>query len=550
MNIVCVHLHLSAALTELGHTVRELNLPPGLVRLGPHLGSFQPDLLIQQETLGPRTVILDLGLVSCPKVFWSIDTHLNSFWHRYYGRLFDLVCSTQQHWLPWLQGRDLQAVWLPWSGVQRPTRSWEGRRALSFVGRVTPERPVRGWFLDLLATQDGFEAVDGLAHAAMLDRYDRTKIVPNESIFGEINFRLFEAASCGCAVVNPDIPGLDELFAPGEEVAVYRDGAELVHWLGRLRAGDVSARLMGARARSRVLRDHLPRQRAQSLLDQALLAAPKARVGVSGDISLWLALYRLWEAGRLGMSAQEMEQAFFSLPADEEVLAVLLRLRAAAGRDAFMQLAAPVLANGQYVESPLVNLAGSMGALRHDDPATARLFFLRHQRWAKLRTLPPGEGAVSICLAWAGELQRLGEAFRPGFTFNPARHLPESALECLVLASEMTPHDREIYRSMDRLLERTAGWESLRLQAMSYLGLRERDNWRLGMRLGVTNCQAFRVTQGVEELLAALETARRQGEEKRFWTMLDGMDRSGRIGFLVRADAGLAITDHNKGEHA
>jgi glycosyltransferase involved in cell wall biosynthesis len=73
-----------------------------------------------------------------------------------------------------------------------------------------------------------------LGFAPMLEFYDRSRIVPNESIFGEVNFRLFEAASCGCAVINPATPGLQDLFIPGEEVAAYRDGAELADWVNRL----------------------------------------------------------------------------------------------------------------------------------------------------------------------------------------------------------------------------------------------------------------------------------------------------------------------------
>ena len=90
MNIVCLDSSLGTALADLGHTVKDLRPGAGIVRLAPLLGDFVPDLLIQQEALGPRTLVVDLDAFSCPKVFWSIDTHLNSFWHQYYARLFDL----------------------------------------------------------------------------------------------------------------------------------------------------------------------------------------------------------------------------------------------------------------------------------------------------------------------------------------------------------------------------------------------------------------------------------------------------------------------------
>lgn len=88
---------------------------------------------------------------------------------------------------------------------------------------------------------------------------------------------------------------------------------------------------------------------------------------------------------------------------------------------------------------------------------------------------------------------------------------------------------------MARILSRDTGWDGLRLKALSYLGLRERRNWHLGLELGLTNCRAFRVRQGLEEIAAARDEALRQGQEGRFLKMLAARDESGRIRAMLQS---------------
>lgn len=545
MKIVCVDSGLGKALTALGHEVLDLRPGPGIVRLAPRVGEFAPDLFIQQESLGPRTLVADLPALPCPKVFWSIDTHLNSFWHVYYARLFDLLCTTQKHWRAWFQERGITRVcWLPWHGLPRGLAPWDQRRTgLGFVGRVTPERPARTWFLEWLGQIGALERQENLGFEAMLHFYDHSRVVPNEAIFSEVNFRLFEAASCGCAVVNPLVPGLEDLFAPGEEVVAYRDGAELAYWVKRLQRDDLLARSLGLRARQRVAGEHLPEHRAKALLDAAAAAGARAVRGDDAATAWSLTVYHLWESERLDMARQALIRDFETLPLTSEILAVLLRLRAKGGdRDEFMRLAVPVAQQDQYAAFAEVNLAGSMGALLFEDLRLARLFFLRHKRHCAPAVPDPGRTPLSICLAWARELQRLGQDFRPGFVFNPRKHLAASSLECLVQASQYAPQNVDVYREMSRTLARDSGWDALRLRAMSYLSLRERTNWRLTLELGVADCRAFRVRQGLEELLCAREEALRQGQEARFWYRLEAHDGSGRIRDML--ESALAPATH------
>jgi spore maturation protein CgeB len=71
--------------------------------------------------------------------------------------------------------------------------------------------------------------------------------------------RLFEAALCAVPIASDRWEGLDAFFAPGREILVVEDVADVVEAL----AHDWTA--LGGRARERVLREHTPERRAEQL---------------------------------------------------------------------------------------------------------------------------------------------------------------------------------------------------------------------------------------------------------------------------------------------
>ena len=154
MRICIINGQLGPAFKHLGHEVLEIYPPPGILDVHAELNAigFVPDLLIQTEVLGPRVILAGLESLKCPKVFWSVDTHLNAFWHVHYGRLFDAVATTQPCWVSKMQVSGLPYVFiLPWFGVIAPFKQYS-RRAydVSFCGRIGPERPIRQRFLEFL----------------------------------------------------------------------------------------------------------------------------------------------------------------------------------------------------------------------------------------------------------------------------------------------------------------------------------------------------------------------------------------------------------------
>jgi spore maturation protein CgeB len=74
--------------------------------------------------------------------------------------------------------------------------------------------------------------------------------------------RLFEAAACGTPILSDSWPGLDEFFAPGQEILIARDGRDTLDALG---LDDSQRRRIARAARERVLAQHTSDRRGAEL---------------------------------------------------------------------------------------------------------------------------------------------------------------------------------------------------------------------------------------------------------------------------------------------
>lgn len=525
-NIVVVNsAGMARTFREMGHCVLELDLAPGPVDIVREIerSSFDPDILFECERLGPRTLLLGLGRCTFPKLFWSLDTHLNAWWHRYYGQAFDCVFSTQDHWVSRLRRMDLSRVeWLPWFGSERPFVPWaEREHNLAFVGRVTEHRPVRKRMAEHLADRFGMELFDGVPFDAMMDIYAASCIVPNESIFNEINFRLFEAASCGCVVLNPAIgANVSALFEPDKEIVVYSDIVDLDHQLTSLLRDPEKVHAMGRRAWERVNSEHLAGHRAQTILQMAETYGGKAPAD-EADMWVWLSVYRLNEAGMYESSLGPVVNKLGAWSHVSGVFAAIVRalLQAGFGEQA-RELLGQEARGDMHADSFEVNFTSAMAALALDDFELSRLFWVRHVRSVGRQSLGVPEGRFDTYLKWAGECERYWTSLRSGFFFDAGRSVPDSALECLMMAASLRPDDLGIVRRMESILARTGGGEDFRMSALSLLSLHSPDDWRLGVELGLANLRSMRLREGVEELVVACRAADAKGHGPRFDSVL------------------------------
>ncbi len=522
MKILAVNLSLSAQLKTLGHEVLELRPPPGIYSIStdPQVAAFNPDMLIQQETLGSRILLAGIENLNCPKIFWSIDTHLNFFWHRLYGRNFDLVFTTQQSWTKhFISHGCSRSHWLPWFGKKRPWTPWSIRsHDISFVGRITEHRRVRGWMAEFLKNNYQATITEGLSFSEMLALYSSTRLVPNESISGEINFRIFEAASCGALVLSQSLmEELSTLYVPDQDVILFEHVLELKEKIDYYLGSPEKAKKVAFSGWNATQNRHLPEHRALEMQSH-LLNATSIGTGHAFRTNLFLAIFELWECGRLPLQKEAIQKMMFSVPLDEEVLCAIIRLHSLEP-EKILDLIIPILHQKQYDHDLMVNLNCSTAALK------AERFDLALQFWKRCllsQGRPPmvPDSPLQLYLFWSKELTRQGRRFRHGFMFDHNIHLPQSGLECLVSASRIEPQNKEILLNMKRLVQGQYGLESMVLSIVSLESLKERHNWRWNLELALYHLRCFRLREGLEELLLGEENARKSGEYELFINLL------------------------------
>jgi len=547
LRILAVNTPLAPALREMGHTVLDLFLEKGDHHLPALLArhGFTPDLVLHMENLGTRGLLSGLPALPCPKIFWSVDTHLNAWWHCWYGRLYDLVLTTQEPWAGRLTALGLpRAAHLPAPGAAVP---WvphaERPEPLAFIGRLTPQRPTRRRMLDL---------AQGLAPCAVLSdvpphqvaaRYARARIAPNEAILGEVNFRLFEAASAGCLVLHQEGEAeLAGLFAPGVEILTYGHALELERCLRRALDQSEETERLGRAAWERVQREHLPGHRAARILELARDLPATAATGQDADLAWWMTVFHLHESGMLRSEPESLAAALAGLDA-APARAALLRLLAMEGKkDQAVARMLGLLENGERPDSE-VDQAASVAALRLGVFDLAKRFWYR--RWeARGRAgkeppfVQPRDPAHLLTL-WAGELARRGRAMRPGMPYDETRHVPASAVECLFAAKLLAPGDLDLERQLNALLAKVPGQEHTRLGLLSNLSLHHPEDWRTSLDLALVNLRAFRPQEGLAELAAARAAARKAGQEDRFRRALSARDpgRTALAALLEAADS-------------
>jgi hypothetical protein len=186
-----------------------------------------------------------LQCLHLPKFAWLVDTHKKLDFHRLLAREVDLVFHAHQAWGHVFEGPH---SWLPLHAdgeVFRPvdvddaSREWD----VAFVGSQTWRAdPVRR-----LAERHGLRALvttttgprEKSETAAI---YARARVVFNQHVANDLNFRVFEAAACGRVLLtDAQANGQYELFEDDRHYALFKDERDLERQLLRL-LGDAPLR--------------------------------------------------------------------------------------------------------------------------------------------------------------------------------------------------------------------------------------------------------------------------------------------------------------------
>lgn len=230
---------------------------------------FAPDALIHADD-GNMPRLLDPERWPTPSVFFSIDTYCNP-WHVGYAAGFDRILVAQKDFLPLFDGiRAGEATWFPlFADAVRDDVAGTAERDIpvAFVGTLGhPNNPARAPFMGAFRKLCPLALLSGDYRPV----FARSRIVLNQTAFSELNYRCFQAAACGAALLMERCGnGLEEIFTPGETILPPYVRNDAAHAAGIARAAmadaDRTAEIAAA-GRDLVLREHSDDARARALL--------------------------------------------------------------------------------------------------------------------------------------------------------------------------------------------------------------------------------------------------------------------------------------------
>ena len=525
MNILLVGFPVFAReLAALGHAVysagtapgSDVVLPPGkfsldaiLATLGP---SRRPDLCLLVENIGAREFPLGLERSPIPVVFYSIDSHLNFFWQQHFARVCDCVLTTQRDFVAPFSAVCPDVQWLPWSCDPAEYDDTGSERDLDvvFVGSADDSRPKRKLLLELAARQCDlrvFSPLPGKWYTAreIAAIFNRAKIVINESVCREVNFRVFEAIGAGAMLLTERVDnGLGELFEEGRHLVAFTP-FDLVRKLGRYLAdGEERSRIARA-GREHLLRHHLRSVRAARLA--AILERVERRPERNG-VSLARSYVLLLRRGvvpverYLPLAAAMLDEA--CRRGDRDAAAAWLdrgELYQSLGerQEAASSYAASWL-NGERSVRLALQWGVALLELGREEEARAILRLLADMGIPA----PLGEELAAVlgeAIPSAGlylVLGRIAEStedrFRPGFVSVAYSGVPLSGVDYAEMAQSLAPHDVAVAEMLARI--RFENGDYL-LAARSYLDAWEKGEG--GIELLERAAQALALTYKLDE---------------------------------------------------
>jgi len=210
-----------------------------------------------------------LERLRCPKLAWFVDSHKKPHFHQGIAPDFDLVFFTMWGWSGLFGER---GRWLPvhydadWIG---PRDAGPPRFDVGFVGSRPRERTRA---LQEIAERHGLrlllETTTGPREKELTaDLYAQCRIVFNQHVANDLNFRMVEAPACRrLLVTDAQRNGQYELFRDREHVVYYKDDQDLEAVLLHYLRHDEERERIAATGHALVSRLHTTAARVQALV--------------------------------------------------------------------------------------------------------------------------------------------------------------------------------------------------------------------------------------------------------------------------------------------
>lgn len=230
--------------------------------------SGPPDLIVYLDNSMPLSVI-GLEQTSVPTIFYSVDAQHHIHWHKYLGAVCDLVFVAHRDYIPQFLAEGANAHWLPLWASKEPEASSEKIFDSLFVGTLNPNlNKDRVEFFEKLQLEAPVEVRQG----GWWDLFPKAKLVINQTVKGDLNFRVFEAMASGSMLLTErGSNGLFDLFKEGEHFACYDKGdvTEAAAQIKKYIGADAERELIAKQGYDEVKRCHLESHRAKTVLEMA-----------------------------------------------------------------------------------------------------------------------------------------------------------------------------------------------------------------------------------------------------------------------------------------
>jgi hypothetical protein len=236
---------------------------------------FWPDVILYSDDSNPILYVNGIERVTVPTIFFSVDAHLHVERHKRLGGMFDKVLVAQKDYVPAFAEHCPDAAWFPLFTRVAPTDDKPRDLAVSFRGGLDPRiNARRAAFIEAVKARIPLDAGTG----PFCDAFCRSRIVLNQALKGDVNFRVYEAMACGALVVTPRLAnGQPELFKSGEHLVEYEDdnpedaARKIRHYLDR----ESEAQAIAAAGRRETLEKHTEWRRAEQLIDHLAALQPR-----------------------------------------------------------------------------------------------------------------------------------------------------------------------------------------------------------------------------------------------------------------------------------
>jgi hypothetical protein len=228
------------------------------------LNGFSPDVIIYHDNSMPL-LVRGLEETDIPTIFYSVDAHHHFRAHSYQSLFFDHTFVAQRDYLPHFRLLQARVDWLPLWASRQYEPSDEKKYAAVFVGNLCPTlHPQRAKFLEALAKEVPVHFQMG----NFWEIFPHAHIVLNQTVKGDLNFRVFEAMMSGSLLLTERGPnGLDEIFTENTHMVTYERSnvAEAADKIRYFLAHPEEARAIGHAGRAEVMAKHRERDRVAQL---------------------------------------------------------------------------------------------------------------------------------------------------------------------------------------------------------------------------------------------------------------------------------------------